>query len=128
MRIAAVIAASPTLRALTKPHTLIAADVHTTFLAADVRGTFWAADLGTIRSLDLIGTSLAGDIVDTRKGFDDVKAPALDKAFGDTKPPMSDNPVFDPGVFGRPFQPPLARPFVLATPHQTMAWGRRRSA
>jgi V8-like Glu-specific endopeptidase len=130
MRIAAVIAASPTLQNLTRPHTLIAADAPpgTTIFAADIGGTLWArdrtvlaADIGTFRSLDL-GTPAARDLFDTRKGFDDLKTPMLDKAFSDTKPAASDFPVFDPGVIGRPFGSPLARPFVLATPHRAMAW------
>jgi len=130
MRIAAVIAASPTLQNLTRPHTMIAADANVTIAAADVRvtvrgadQTILAGDLHTATARDLFGTSQARDWFDTRKGLDDVKAPALDKAFSDVKLPASDNPVFDPGAIGRPpFQPGLARPFVLATPHQTMAW------
>jgi hypothetical protein len=58
---------------------------------------------------------------DPRKGFDDVKIPALDKPpFSDAKHPGFDTP-FDPRRFIH-LGEGLARPFVLATPHHSMAW------
>lgn len=123
MRIAAVIGASPTLRTLTQPvGTSLAADVINTIRALDVTGTHVPADVNvTIRALDVIATSPRFDVIGTRKNFDDVKIPALDKhPLADSKLPSFDH-IFDPGRFVRPGEG-TARPFVLATPHHSMAW------
>lgn len=114
MRIAALIAASPTLQNLTRPtHTTPSADVFTTIRTFDVN---------TIRVLDMIVTRPFADLtVTARKSFDDVKTAALDKPpLTDVKLPGADN-VSDPGRFIRPGEP-AARPFVVATPHHSMAW------
>ena len=77
---------------------------------------------GTIKVLDDAGTNPVADQIGTRKSIDDVKSPALDKAFGDIKRPGFDGQTpFDPG------RQPLAtggmsRPFALANPHHSMSW------
>src|SRR5215213_68820 len=56
------------------------------------------------------------------KAFDDVKFVGLDKAFSDHKMPGSDQidprQMFDPIVFQ------TAQPFILSTPHHSMAWAQ----
>lgn len=115
MRIAAVIAASPTLQNLTR-------QFHTTPSTDPIIATSLWLDVNTLRALDMIATRPLVDMTHTaRKNFDDVKAPGYDKPpFADVKRPGSDN-VTDPGHVGRPGEGP-ARPFVLATPHHSMAW------
>lgn len=120
-RIVAVIAASPTLQALTRP-TIKAID--------DGVATIKRLDDGPvkIKILDDGGTSRVLDQIGTRKGLDDVKGPALDKAFSDVKFAAFDGrPQFDPGrrFFGPGGQ---ARPFALAQPHHTMAWSGEAQA
>ena len=115
MRIAAVIAASPSLQNLTRP--VVTSPV------ADAIHTLRALDAPTtIRALDTIATRPFADVFGTaRKAFDDVKIPALDKPpLADAKRPGLDGP-FDPGRLVRPGEP-AARPFVVATPHHSMAW------
>ena len=64
----------------------------------------------------------------TFKAFDDVKMPALDKSpqMDQPKLPSSDLPTFFPpgGIFAGPFGSGRAAPFVLSTPHHSMAWTR----
>nr|WP_314464303.1 trypsin-like peptidase domain-containing protein [uncultured Novosphingobium sp.] len=142
MRIAAVIAASPTLRRLIAPKSLasdagvtssagdvigtaVSRDVIGTSRVADNHATGIAADFGTAIVRDVLGTGLSRDQLGTGKNFDDVKTPAFDKQpFSDTKRPGVDgglDPFRDRGD-------PIARlggherPFALATPHHTMAW------
>jgi V8-like Glu-specific endopeptidase len=120
MRIAAVIAASPTLQALTRPTLKITDDggVATT-VARDVGGvTTVVLDPPPKRKFtDDIATLRIADVGGTAKFIDDVKRPALDKS------PISDLGGFDPGTIGRPGNPAAgARPFVLSTPHHSMAW------
>ena len=142
MRIAAVIAASPTLRNLTQPTSPIA-DAIVTRISSDVIGTTVTRDVITTNRVadniattvvsdqitsvvrDVLQTSSFRDQIGTSKGLDDVKSPFHDKSpFSDAKRPGADG-VFDPfggrinpaaSVFGR------ERPFALATPHHTMAW------
>lgn len=129
-RIAAIITASPTLRSLTAPSvgTTLAADI-LTLRASDVIATLRSADVQTTAvARDVLGTLHSFDLTTTgTKHFDDVKAPAFDKrpAF-DTKLPAfdvklaaADNIAIDPGRF---VQPDPVRPFVLTTPHHSMAW------
>lgn len=71
-------------------------------------------DIGTIKALD--------DGTGSVKALDDVKLPALDKQFSDRKLPGSDvGQPSRPGVRGEQ-QGGGARPFVLSTPHHSMAW------
>lgn len=117
-RIAAVIAASPTLRALLRPSpvTLKFRDdvgIDPKFKVLD--------DHGTLKILD------DGGVVPKRKIFDDVKTPALDKQPGlEGKTPGFDNPgVFDPSRVMRPSgreTQPTSRPFILSTPHHSNVW------
>lgn len=171
MRIAAVIAASPTLKALIQPTNAIADTL--TSAAQDVANpklkvtddvaTTVLKDVATSVLKDLIrdpvATLKAADIGGTVKFLDDVKFPGLDKN------PASDATV-NPGGFGRvlgsaaaaagstgaaqdlgtnprgdvkagPDDPnrdlrftdpsPTARPFVLSTPHHSMAWSGEAS-
>jgi V8-like Glu-specific endopeptidase len=121
MRIAALIGASPTLRILTQPVTTSpTADLLTTIRALD--------NTGTIDPLDVMVTRPVPDLIGTRKNIHDVKSPALDKPpFSDAKLPAFDG-GFDPGHFAYPGGG-TARPFVLSTPHHSMAWtGQRQSA
>ena len=99
-RIVAVIAASPTLRALLAPKRKFRDDIRTTLKFSD----------------DIVKLKVLDDPL-TLKFRDDIKSPALDKH------PALDN-VFDPNV--RPGQPipreGSNRPFILATPHHSTAW------
>lgn len=111
-RIAAVIAASPTLRALLRPK----------FKFIDDRGPIKikVLDDRPPRKFYLDGVTL--------KFRDDVKAPALDKHPGfESKVPGFDNKVgfdnpggFNPGQIRR--EQPSARPFILSTPHHSHIW------
>jgi hypothetical protein len=71
--------------------------------------------IGSIKTLDDLGTG--GTIT---KAFDDVKFPAYDKPFSDQKFPGSDQ--LYPGQFVDPAALQSAQPFILATPHHSMAW------
>lgn len=132
-RIAALIAASPTLQALTQPSakfiddigTRFAADLHVTLKGSDdIHHTALAADLATHLAADTIGTIRTLDAGGTLKFRDDVKHPGLDKSpYADVKLAALDNPNFDPlGPVVNPAAGGLARPFVLSTPHHSMAW------
>lgn len=133
MRIAAIIAASPTLQALVRPK-LKFVDDGGTAAGADVTGTIRALDHGPkLKVQDDLGTSLARDALSTLRGadvsgtlkyIDDRKQPGFDKSpMTDVKHPGLDgSPVFDPS--GPVINPAIgvARPFALATPHHSMAW------
>jgi V8-like Glu-specific endopeptidase len=147
VRIAALIAASPTLQGLTRPSlkfiddggsikaiddgvTLKFIDDGGSIKVLDDGGTIKAIDdgVGTLKGLDDVNTNPVIDQIGTRKGLDDAKSPALDKGFSDNKRPGFDGfPGFDPG---RPVVNPggLARPFALANPHHTMAWSGEQAA
>lgn len=144
-RIVAVIAASPTLQALTRPTIKAIDDGPVTIKRLDDGPvtikrlddgpeTFKRVDDGpvtikrlddgpiTLKVLDDGHTSPLLDQGGTRKAIDDVKSPALDKAFSDIKRPGFDGrPPFDPGqpIFGLGGQ---QRPFALAHPHHSMSW------
>lgn len=63
----------------------------------------------------------------TLKAVDDVKQPALDKQFGDRKLPGTDTPFRNPKRFRFGLRSEGAggrRPFILSTPHHSMAWAR----
>jgi V8-like Glu-specific endopeptidase len=133
VRITSIIAQSPTLQALTSPiATLKFFDDITTWKFFDDNITLkfrddnitlkfrddnitlkFSDDGGTNPLLDAGGTG-------TIKAVDDVKAPALDKGFSDNKLPGSDGMPWSgsPVNFGRGG----ATPFVLSTPHHSMAW------
>jgi V8-like Glu-specific endopeptidase len=134
--IGVIIAASPTLQALTAATGAIA-DVRTSVRDDVLRTTTVldrttaVSDLGTSVVRDLMATTVVTDrttlisdvattpISDLRtvKALDDVKSPAMDKQFTDVKLPGSD--VFDPG--GPVVRPGgAARPFILANPHHAM--------
>ncbi len=143
-RIVAVIAASPTLKALTQPqvgpHTNLAADLHVTLKGSDDIATISALDhIGTVYALDHIGTSPWIDQTGTLKFRDDVKFPFFDKPpptdvigkrfgsdpIGDPFNPVG-NPAFNPGFSGAATA--AARPFVLSNPHHSMAWAGEGAA
>jgi len=83
-------------------------DTHITLKLLDDRTLKTLDDVGTLKVLD--------DLVGTLKSVDDVKLPALD--VGNPFKLASDqiNPL---GVGGDPVR---GAPFVLATPHHSMAW------
>jgi V8-like Glu-specific endopeptidase len=159
-RIAALIAASPTLQTLTTPTAKFTDDL-TTSLAADLQvtlkgsddigttikftddlGTSLAADLQvtlkgsddvgpTVKFTDDLGTSLAADLGGTLKFRDDVKQPGFDKnPAGDAKlrgfdarPVDPRGPLVNPGLGAGG-----GRPFILSTPHHSMAWAGEQPA
>jgi hypothetical protein len=90
--------------------TLAFADLHPTLLSIDVHPTAaW---------IDHVGTLATHDIHPTVSWVDVIKQPFLDK------PPFADvvkHPASDGGPH-IPFHPGDPAPFVLATPHHTMAW------
>ncbi|GGE21006.1 hypothetical protein GCM10011529_29520 [Polymorphobacter glacialis] len=129
-RISALIAASPTLRTLTRPGgttTALAQDVAATLKGNDdVIGTSLARDVVTLRANDQIATISILDRGGTLKFRDDIKSPVLDKnpATDIIKRFGSDGPLVpDPrGPLVNPQLGNLQRPFVLSTPHHSMAW------
>lgn len=134
-RIGAVIAASPTLQALTRPNgttTSVAQDVASLKGNDDNIGTSLARDVVTLRANDQIATIAILDRGGTLKFRDDVKSPALDKnpsadilkRIGSDGPRIPDRggPVINPQVAT------IARPFVLSTPHHSMAWATETAA
>jgi V8-like Glu-specific endopeptidase len=110
-RIAAVLAASPTLQALTQP-TKIPGDAAWKRLVDGPRTLKVFDDGGTLRALDVGGTYPALD-AGTFKAVDDVKLPALDKALQDWIPALDPRWAASGGV---------ARPFALAHPHHAPVW------
>lgn len=142
-RIAAVIAASPTLQGLTAPKRKIADDpIATLKFRDDPVGTLKFLDdpintlkfrddpIGTLKFRDdPVGTlKFIDDPVGTLKFRDDVKSPALDKRPGsEGKTPAFDKGGFDgPGPIPSPTppRPQGARPFILATPHHSGEWSQ----
>ncbi len=153
VRITSIVAQSPTLQALTTPKlkftddpklkfrddhgTIKSLDDHATLKFLDDHGTLKALDdHGTLKALDDIntlkfrddgGTSPVLDAPTTHKATDDVKQPGLDKQFSDHKVPAQDG-AMPPGFGGRPgWRGGGAAPFVLSTPHHSMAWSRREA-
>jgi tyrosinase len=112
----------PTLKFFDDPPTLKFGDDPTTLKAFDDRPTLkFNDDPGTLKAIDVGPTLKFGDDGGgTHKAIDDVKSPGLD-AGGQVK--MAMDPM-DPRRPQEPVQPPLSRatPFVLATPHHSMAW------
>ena len=148
VRITSIIAQSPILQNLTTP-TLKFVDDGGTIKFVDDGGTLkfiddggtlkffddggtlkFIDDGGTLKFVDDGGTLKFIDDGGTLKAIDDVKHPTLDKQFGDHKIPGSDGrPPFRPGgIFTQPIRgtATTARPFILSTPHHSMAWARGR--
>ena len=129
VRITSIIAQSPSLQALTAP-TLKFTDDPTTLKFTDVIQTSPVLDIGgtlkfrddpiTLKFIDDPATRPAIDAVGTFKAVDDVKTAALDKGLSDRKLPGSDGMPWTgrPGYQGQAG----ATPFVLSTPHHSMAW------
>jgi V8-like Glu-specific endopeptidase len=114
VRITSILAQSPTLQALTAPPTLKFHDDPTTLKFRDDHITLkFRDDHITLKFTDDGGTG-------TIKAIDDIKTTALDKGFSDHKLAGSDGMPWlgRPGDFGRAG----ATPFVLSTPHHSMAW------
>jgi V8-like Glu-specific endopeptidase len=128
-RIAAVIAASPTLQALLAPKRKVVDDIRTTLKSSDDIGSTklkFSDDIRTTLKFsdDVVVKLKVLDDTVTSKFRDDIKSPALDKHPAlEGKAPAFDNP-FDPT--GRAVQPIRKegsnRPFILATPHHSTAW------
>ncbi len=141
VRITSITAQSPTLQSLAAPPSLKFRDDHLTLKFADDQPTLkfrddhitlkflddqptlkFRDDNATLKFADDVGTTPVLDLggSGTTKTVDDVKMPALDKGFSDQKLPGSDGrPWFPPaGDFGRAG----GTPFVLSTPHHSMAW------
>ena len=125
-RIAAVIAASPTLRGLLSPVTTLKFrdDLPKPTLDKPVLDS-----PVTLKFRDDIKPALdpkrkfVDDPLNTLKFRDDVKAPARDKQPGSDIKFALDDPRFDPRFDPR-IQPGTRteRPFILATPHHSSAW------
>lgn len=126
-RIAAVIAASPTLQALVRPKLKIADDP-----PKPVTDKPAVDNPVTLKFRDDIVKSIL-DNPATLKFRDDVKSPFLDKLPGtEGKLPVTDNKrgLDFPGLFGGQPRPrwslgpeaQAARPFILSTPHHSTAW------
>lgn len=124
-RIAAVIAVSPTLKALLVPKRKVVDDpIVTLKFRDDPKRKVFDDPIGTLKFRDDPKRKLVDDPIGTLKFRDDVKVPALDKHPAlDGKQPASDLPG-RPGPIGRPLGPEglSARPFILATPHHSTAW------
>jgi V8-like Glu-specific endopeptidase len=128
-RIAAVIAASPTLQGLTAPKLKVIDDpIFTLKFRDDQPPKFKVLDDPKSKFIDdpIFTLKFRDDQPPKFKAFDDVKQPGLDKRFGDTKQPGLDK-GFDKGFDGRPpIDPGLAggaRPFILSTPHHAAGLG-----
>ncbi len=122
-RIGAVVAASPILQGLLRPRVTLASLDTQTLASRDMLQTLASRDqLQTLTFRDQLQTLAFRDqpAPITLKFRDDVKAPQLDK------PPVADwkgfdvPGGFDPGPIRR--ENPLARPFILSTPHHSTAW------
>jgi V8-like Glu-specific endopeptidase len=124
--IAAIVAASPTLQALTPSSstgngfdlggvTILGADVGNTLFGAD---TVHARDTGL---QDIIGTALSVDILTTVRAADTGARDILGTPLGADLATLggSDDPGFDPGfgIADPPFLGAGVRPFVQAGPH-----------
>jgi Pregnancy-associated plasma protein-A len=102
----------PTIAASDFP-TLAANDVHPTIVTADVHPTIAASDFPTIATVDVHPTIVIVDIGGLPTA-----------AFRDVAGPGGPGPVGDPQPFGGAGGGGVGRhvPFVLSTPHHTMAW------
>jgi V8-like Glu-specific endopeptidase len=132
VRITSIIAQSPTLQSLTTLVTLKFTDDPTTLKFRDDNITLkfrddnitlkFRDDNITLKFTDDGGTNPYIDAggTGTIKAIDDVKTPALDKGFSDRKLPGNDGIPWSssPVSFGRGG----ATPFILSTPHHSMAW------
>jgi hypothetical protein len=98
----------PTLVAADFP-TVAAADVHPTAVVADVHPTIAAVDFPTVAAIDVHPTLVIRDV-----------GPLPTVAFRDVAGPGGPGPVGDPQPFGGGVGRHV--PFVLSTPHHTMAW------
>ena len=130
VRITSIISQSPTLQTLTTPTLKFIDDGPGTLkFIDDGGGTLkFVDDGGTLKFVDDGGGTLKFVDDSTLKAFDDQKHPALDKPpFGDHKIPGGDGrlPIQLGGHLTQP-QQGTARPFILATPHHSMAWARGR--
>jgi V8-like Glu-specific endopeptidase len=140
-RIAAVIAASPTLQALLRPKRKVFDDPVKPVIDNPVTLKFRDDGVKPVTDKPAIDTPVTlkfrddpiatlkfrDDPITTLKFRDDVKSPNLDKRPGfEGKQPGFDNKGgFDnPGWFGPVTQPGIqpGRPFILATPHHSSAW------
>lgn len=74
-----------------------------------------------LKVIDDVATIKFADDGGTRKNLDDVKNAFLDKGFDNKAIGVDGPPVVDPGGFD-PRVGGTARPFVLSTPHHSMAW------
>lgn len=149
MRIAAIIAASPTLRGLLQPTHVIRDTPQPKLKPIDDAATSAVRDVATTVLKDLIRDPVAtlrtADVGGTVKFVDDVKFPGLDKnpatdvatpvrdpgrVSAGTSPESDTNPRMDVPKLGGddPWRGRVAdpggggRPFVLSTPHHSMAW------
>ena len=123
VRITSIIAASPVIAGLVTP-TLKFRDDGVKPVLDDPR-TLKFRDDGVVKPvLDDPRTLKFSDDGGTLKHIDDVKGAGLDKQFDDRKLAGFDGFQIDP-MAGRIFprsQPGGAAPFVLSTPHHSMAW------
>jgi tyrosinase len=113
----------PTLKLLDDQPTLKFGDDPTTLKAFDDRPTLkFSDDPGTLKAIDDGGPTLkfADDGGGTIKAIDDVKSPGLDPG-GTVKMAMDPMGPVRPQEPGQS-PPSRAAPFVLATPHHSMAW------
>jgi len=125
-RIAAVIAVSPTLQALLSPKRKVLDDPIITLKFRDDNPKFKFRDDIPKRKVldDPINTLKFRDDNPKFKFRDDVKLPGLDKQPGLDNKGGFDNPGGF-GRFGQTIRPEAqrTRPFILATPHHSSAWG-----
>jgi V8-like Glu-specific endopeptidase len=133
VRITSILAQSPTIQAITAPKLKIADDVGT-LKPVDDHITVKFIDDGTIKPIDDGGTfkvlddggtvKFLDDGGGTVKAVDDVKLATFDKAFGDHKAAGFDTIPMPGTIAARPGAgiPSGALPFVLSTPHHSMAW------
>ncbi len=126
-RIAAVIAASPTLQALLRPKFKVLDDRKPVLdkpVLDNPRTLKFRDDLNPKPVLD----KPVLDSPRTLKFRDDIKIPGLDKRPGiegkahgfDNKPGLDDPGIFDPGRVRHEAQP--VRPFILSIPHHSNLW------
>jgi V8-like Glu-specific endopeptidase len=123
VRISSILSQSPTIQTITAPKLKIGDDVGT-LKPVDDHITVKFIDDGTIKPYDDGGTFKVLDDGGTVKALDDVKLAAFDKAFGDSKAAGFDTISMPGTIVGRPgvAAPSGAMPFVLSTPHHSMAW------
>jgi V8-like Glu-specific endopeptidase len=124
VRITSILAQSPTIQALTAPRVKIADDIGTLKAGDDHLPVKLFDDHGTIKFVDDGGSLKFVDDGGTIKAVDDIKLAAFDKTFGDHKAAGFDVTPTPGTIFSRPggAVPGGAMPFVLSTPHHSMAW------